>query len=62
MGFDGVRSGAPASNAGIQKGDYNIEINGKLVKDIYGYMDILQTLKKGESSSVKVFNRYVTEP
>tara|TARA_Y100000768_G_scaffold98013_1_gene71473 strand:- start:1526 stop:2146 length:621 start_codon:yes stop_codon:yes gene_type:complete len=54
LGVDGVRSGAPASNAGIQKGDYIIEINGKLVKDIYGYMDILQTLKKGESSTVKV--------
>ena len=54
LGVDGVRSGAPASNAGIQKGDYIVEINGKSVKDIYGYMDILQTLKKGESSTVKV--------
>tara|TARA_B100000902_G_scaffold3310_1_gene4195 strand:- start:163 stop:1422 length:1260 start_codon:yes stop_codon:yes gene_type:complete len=54
LGVDGVRSGGPADEAGIQKGDFIVEINGKSVEDIYSYMEILQALKKGETSQVKV--------
>jgi S1-C subfamily serine protease len=54
LGVDGVRSDGPAGKAGVKKGDIIIEINNVKIKDIYGYMEVLQKLKSGESSSVKV--------
>ncbi len=60
-GFDGegfritgVTEGRAASNAGIKGGDVIVGINGVDIKDIYGYMESLNTLKKGEVSKVTV--------
>ncbi|MDP6877567.1 MAG: M20/M25/M40 family metallo-hydrolase [Candidatus Marinimicrobia bacterium] len=54
LGVDGVRTEGPAGKAGLVKGDIILEINGEAIKDIYGYMEILEKLKPGESSEVKV--------
>lgn len=54
LGVDGVRTEGPAGKAGLVKGDIILEINGEVVKDIYAYMGILEKLKPGESSEVKV--------
>ncbi len=54
LGVDGVRTEGPAGKAGLVKGDIILEINGETIKDIYGYMEILEKLKPGESSEVKV--------
>ena len=54
LGVDGVRADGPAGKAGLKKGDVIVEINGSAVKDIYGYMTILEKLKPGESSNVKL--------
>ena len=54
LGVDGVRSEGPAGRAGLKKGDIIIKINNVAIKDIYGYMDVLQKLKPGESSVVVV--------
>ena len=54
LGVDGVRSEGPAGRAGLKKGDIIIKINKVAIKDIYGYMDVLQKLKPGESSVVVV--------
>ena len=62
LGVDGVRSDGPAGKAGVKKGDVIIKINNVNIKDIYGYMEVLQKLKNGESSSVKVLrdNKEIT--
>jgi hypothetical protein len=62
LGVDGVRSEGPAGIAGMKKGDVIIKINKINVKDIYGYMDILQKLKPGESSTVTLLreNKEIT--
>ena len=62
LGVDGVRSDGPAGKAGVKKGDVIIEINNNTIKDIYGYMDVLQKLKPGESSTIKVLrnNKEIT--
>ena len=62
LGVDGVRSEGPAGKAGMKKNDVIIKINNIDVKDIYGYMDILQKLKPGESSTVTLLrdNKEIT--
>jgi len=52
--IDGVKTGGPADNAGMQKGDIIIAIGGKDVKDIYDYMYRLSELKPGEVVAVTV--------
>lgn len=54
LGVDGVKSGGPASAAGIQKGDVIIEIDGNQVTNIYDYMKRLSELKPDKTIVVKV--------
>ena len=49
-----VREGKPAEAAGMQKGDIIVSLGGKPVKDIYAYMEILGSFKKGDATEVVV--------
>ena len=50
----GVTEGRPAANAGIKGGDVIIKIGDVDVKDIYGYMESLNTLEEGKKTSVTI--------
>ena len=54
MRVDGVKTGGPASNGGMQKGDVIVAIDGKKVSNIYDYMARLGRLKKGGRCNVDV--------
>lgn len=51
---DAVIEGRPAANAGMQKGDTIIAMDGKEVKDIYDYMNRLSQFKSGDRINVDV--------
>ena len=52
---DGIsKENGPASKAGILKGDVIKSIDGKLIKDIYEYMDRLSSLKEGMTVPITV--------
>ena len=48
----GVVGGGPAEQAGLQKGDVIIEINGQTIANIYDYTYALETLKIGQPAKV----------
>ena len=48
----GVIGGGPAEQAGLQKGDVIIEINGQTITNIYDYTYALETLKIGQGVKV----------
>jgi hypothetical protein len=48
----GVIGGGPAEQAGLQKGDVIVEINGQTIANIYDYTYALETLKIGEPVKV----------
>lgn len=50
----GVRSGGPADRAGLQAGDIVTRLGGQNVKDIYEYMEVLNTLAEGRQTTVTV--------
>lgn len=52
----GVRSGGPAEQAGLKRGDRIIELVGREVRDIYDLMYILREVRPGEQGNV-VFER-----
>lgn len=54
MRITGVRSEGPADRAGLQSGDVIIRLNDHEIKDIYAYMDVLNTLEKGQQTTVTV--------
>jgi aminopeptidase YwaD len=54
MKIDGARADGPAGQAGMQKGDIIVAINGMKVSNIYDYMARLGRLKKGERCNVDV--------
>ena len=54
MRIEGVREGKPAEIAGLTKGDIIIKMDGKDIKDIYSYMEVLGTFHKGDKKSVTV--------
>ena len=48
----GVIGGGPAEQAGLQKGDVIVEINGQSITNIYDYTYALETLKIGQGVKV----------
>jgi Tol biopolymer transport system component len=54
MLLSGVRSGGPADQAGLRRGDRVVELAGREVRDIYDLMYILREMKPGEQGSVVV--------
>jgi len=56
MLLSGVRSGGPADQAGLERGDRIIELAGREVRDIYDLMYVLRVVRPGEESTV-VFER-----
>src|SRR5262249_34837098 len=51
---DGVSDGGPAAKAGIKKGDRIVEIAGKPVKNIEGYMSAMRDHKRGEPLDIGI--------
>ena len=51
---DAVIEGRPAHNAGMEKGDIIVAMDGKSVNDIYDYMNRLGDFKPGQRISVDV--------
>ena len=49
-----VRPDGTADTAGFQDGDIIIEMDGQQVGDIYGYMEILNTLESGDTISITI--------
>ena len=52
--IDGVSEGRPAEKAGILAGDILLKVGEKEIKDVYGYMEVLNTSEKGQTVSVVV--------
>ncbi|HBX65954.1 MAG TPA: hypothetical protein DEG32_07260, partial [Balneolaceae bacterium] len=50
----GVSEGRAADNAGMEGGDVIINIAGMDIADIYGYMEALNELEEGQTTSVTV--------
>jgi len=50
----GVRTGSPAEQAGIVRGDIIVEFGGRPVKDLYDFSDALYSHRPGDSVSVVV--------
>lgn len=54
MRITGVSNGGPADRAGLQDGDIIISLAGTTLKDIYAYMEVLNTLEEGQQTTVTV--------
>lgn len=52
--IDGVSEGRPAEKAGILAGDILLKVGEKEIKDVYSYMEVLNTSEKGQTVSVIV--------
>jgi len=57
LGVAGVRSGGPAHNGGMQKGDIIKSIDDKQVTNIYDYMHRMGNYSKGDRITVEVERR-----
>ena len=54
MRLAGVRPGGPADEAGLQRGDWIVELSGREIRDIYDLMYVLREARPGERSNVTV--------
>jgi hypothetical protein len=54
---DGVMEGGPAAKAGIKEGDRIIEVGGKPVKNLTGYMVVMGQHKAGETIELGILRR-----
>ena len=54
MRLAGVRPGGPADEAGLQRGDWIVELSGREIRDIYDLMYVLREARPGERSNVIV--------
>lgn len=52
--IDGVTEGRPAEKAGVKAGDIIFKIGEKEIKDVYGYMEVLNNSEKGQKVVVKL--------
>ncbi|MBX2951866.1 MAG: M20/M25/M40 family metallo-hydrolase [Leadbetterella sp.] len=52
--IDGVSEGRPAEKAGIQAGDILLKVGDREIKDVYSYMEVLNTSEKGQTVPVIV--------
>ena len=50
----GVNAKEPAANAGLKAGDIIIKLGGLELNDIYDYMEALNTLRKGETTTITI--------
>jgi Peptidase family M28/PDZ domain len=54
MRLDGVSEGKPAFKAGLKTGDVILKIGEFPIKDVYGYMEVLGKMKKGQETTVEI--------
>ena len=54
MRLAGVRPEGPADLAGLQRGDWIVELGGREIRDIYDLMYVLREARPGEASTVVV--------
>ena len=54
MRLAGVRPEGPADRAGLQRGDWIVELGGREIRDIYDLMYVLRESRPGEASTVVV--------
>lgn len=54
MKITGVNAEEPAANAGLKAGDIIIKLGGLELNDIYDYMAALNTLEKGETTTITI--------
>lgn len=54
MRLAGVRPEGPADLAGLQRGDWIVELGGREIRDIYDLMYVLREARPGEESTVVV--------
>ncbi|MYI67710.1 MAG: PDZ domain-containing protein, partial [Boseongicola sp. SB0673_bin_14] len=54
MRLAGVRPEGPADLAGLQRGDWIVELSGREIRDIYDLMYVLREARPGEESRVVV--------
>ena len=54
MRLAGVRPRGPADEAGLQRGDWIVELSGREIRDIYDLMYVLREARPGEQSNVIV--------
>lgn len=54
MKITGVNAEEPAANAGLKAGDIIIKLGGLELDDIYDYMAALNTLEKGETTTITI--------
>ena len=54
MKITGVTKGRAAEQAGVKGGDIIIGLAGEKLEDIYGYMGMLNKLKKGQKTTITI--------
>tara|TARA_R110000868_G_scaffold235273_5_gene489060 strand:+ start:5660 stop:6940 length:1281 start_codon:yes stop_codon:yes gene_type:complete len=54
MKITGTNPGQSAANAGLKGGDIIVGLGGETLEDIYGYMSALNTLKKGQLTTITI--------
>jgi serine protease DegQ len=54
-----VMRGGPADKAGIKPGDILLEVNGNVIMDSSDMLNLISSLKPGQSASVKIVRNQV---
>jgi len=54
MRITGVTEGRAADRAGLKAGDVIVKLAGRELKDIYGYMEALNSLEKGQTTTITI--------